>query len=229
MSPWLYLLLAHLVADFVLQPHELVKLKRQPVGLVIHAGIHTALAAAVAASFLPRWWLIVPLLGLSHYFIDRAKVASSHTQGPRSMAAFLTDQMAHLAALAAAVVAAGLPLRQAVSIGPPAATEVLYFAIPYLTVTFAGAIVLYQLALACGTRPRPEDLLSPRLRAAGYMERGLVLTLLLFFAPAFWAVAAVWYAVRLGMDRGSPGRWAETVGSLALVLVMALIFRQGLS
>lgn len=87
--------------------------------------------------------------------------------------------------------------------------------------------MLYQLALAYGTRPRPEDLLSPRLRVAGYMERGLVLTLLLFLAPAFWAVAAVWYAVRLGMDRGCPGGWAETVGSL--VLVMALIFRQGLS
>lgn len=55
MSPWLCLLLAHLVADFVLQPHELVKLKQQPVGLVVDAGIHTALAGTLAALFLPRW------------------------------------------------------------------------------------------------------------------------------------------------------------------------------
>ena len=47
MSPWLYLVLAHVVADFVLQPYELVKLKQRPIGLWIHSAIHGLLAAAV--------------------------------------------------------------------------------------------------------------------------------------------------------------------------------------
>jgi len=36
LSAWLYLVLAHLVADFLLQPYELVKLKNRPLGLTIH-------------------------------------------------------------------------------------------------------------------------------------------------------------------------------------------------
>ncbi len=224
----MYLLLAHLVADFVLQPYELVKLKQRPIGLGIHAGIHTLLTAVVAAPFLPRWWIIVPVLGVIHYLIDEVKVKIGHNDGPVSFAVFLADQAVHLGVLAVAVVVAGLPLDADVSFGPPGLTAVLYYAVPYVTVTFAGAIILYQLAVAYRTRPSPGDLLGPSLRVAGYAERGLTLTAILFLEPAFWGIAAAWYGGRLIANRQSLARWLEIGGSLVITIVLGFLFRQGM-
>jgi len=226
MLAFLYLLLAHLVADFVLQPYELVKLKRRPVGLAIHAGIYGVLTALVAASF-PRWPIMVLALTAAHYAIDRIKVRSHLSSGPASLVAFLADQAAHILALAAAVALTGLPLGASVTLGTPEVTGLLYYAVPYVTATFAGAILVYQLAFAYRTRGRPEDLLTPGLRVAGYAERGLILTGVLFLAPAFWALVAAWYAVRLIAGRHQPGRWIEVAGSGLITLPVGMLFRLG--
>lgn len=227
LSPWLYLLLAHLLADFVFQPYELVRLKERPIGLGIHAAIHGILTAIVAVPLLPRWWIAVPALAAVHYVIDTVKGKIGFADGPASFVVFLADQAAHLGALAAGVVLGGVPIGAKISFGPPALTAALYHAVAYIAVTFAGAIVVYQLALAYHTRSSPGDLLSLRMRAAGYAERGLALTAILFLAPAFWSIAAVWYGVRLFASRHRAGRWIEIGGSLAMVLVFGLFFRQG--
>lgn len=228
MSAWLYLVLAHLVADFVLQPYPLVKLKERPAGLALHAAIHGLITAAVAVPLLPRGWLLAGLVTVMHYAIDHAKGRSGLTRGPVSLVVFFLDQAVHLTALAGVVLAAGLPLRGEPGAAPPELAAVLYYAIPYIAVTFAGAITLYQLAVAYGTRPRPEELLMPIARIAGYAERGTLLTLVLFTAPVFWALAALWCGVRFVLARGRAGRLAEAAGSLALTLVFGLLFRQGL-
>jgi hypothetical protein len=103
---------------------------------------------------------------------------------------------------------------------------VLYYAIPYVTVTFAGAVLAYQVALAYATRPDPEDLLRPQLRAAGYLERGVLLTVVLFLAPLAWTVAAAWYAGRFTWLRRSPGAMVETAAGLALTVAVGMLFRQ---
>jgi hypothetical protein len=216
-----------LVADFVLQPYELVKLKSRPIGLAIHAGIHSLLTALVVAPFMPGWPLIVPVLGAAHYAIDYVKVSTRMDDGPVSFAVFALDQAVHLGALVVAVRLAGLSLRGDVSFGPPGLTAILYYAIPYVAATFAGAILLYQLAVAFKTRVRPEDLLRPPLRVAGYAERGLVLTGVLFLAPALWWLGVVWYGLRLGFERKRAGVWLETGASFLLTVSLGLLFRQG--
>ncbi|MDR7420308.1 MAG: DUF3307 domain-containing protein [Armatimonadota bacterium] len=226
MSVFLYLLLAHLVADFVLQPYELVRLKTRPIGLLIHVAIHSVLTAVLVAPFMPGWPWIVPMLGAVHYVIDYAKVSSRATDGPASFVVFVADQLAHLAVLAVIAALAGIPLRTTVSLGPPALSAALYYAVPYVSVTFAGAVVLYQLAHAYRTRPAPEELLMPGPRVAGYVERGLLLTGFLFLTPVFWWIGAVWYALRFGLSRGK-GRWVETAASLLLTAGLALLFRLG--
>ncbi len=226
LSAWLYLLLAHLVADFLLQPYELVKLKGQPLGLAIHSGVHAIVTAVLVAPFLPRWWLIVPVLSVVHYFIDWMKVAGGHTDGPRSLVAFLGDQVLHLIALTLAVLAAGLAPDAHVTYVSPRITSVLYYAIPYLTATFAGAILLYQIALAFHTRPNPAQALTLAPRFAGIIERGLALTVVLFLPPSLWWVAAVPAAVILWPDRTERGRWVETAGGLGFAFILGLVFRQ---
>jgi len=226
-SPWLYLVLAHVVADFVMQPYELVKLKQRPIGLWIHSAIHGLLAAAVTAPLSPRWWLVGLCVGALHYPIDYAKVNIGFNEGPASLVAFLVDQAVHLAVLAVAVLLAGLPLRGEMEMGSGAVSAVFYYAVPYATVTFAAAIVLYQFAVAYGTRSNAGDLLTPGARLAGYAERGLVLTLVLFAAPVLWWAGAAWYALRFGTARGDRRRWGEIGASLVITVALGLLFRQG--
>jgi hypothetical protein len=227
LSPWLYLVLAHVLADFVLQPYELVKLKQQPIGLWIHSAIHGLLAAAVMAPLSPRWWLAGVCVGALHYPIDYAKVSIGYHAGLASLVAFLVDQAVHLAVLVVGVPLAGLPLRGEIEMGSGAVSAVFYYAVPYATATFAAAIVLYQLAVAYGTRSNAGDLLTPIARIAGYAERGLVLTLVLFAAPVLWWAGAAWYALRFGTARGDHRRWVEIGAGLVMTVALGLLFRQG--
>lgn len=218
-------MLAHLIADFVLQPYELVELKRRPVGLVIHSAIHAAITAVLVAPFLPAWPMVIAVLAVVHYLIDRWKVAASPSRGPASLVFFLGDQFLHLAVLGLAVTAGGLSLRQDVTYRSLALTGMLYYAVPYIAATFAGAILLYQVAAAFGTRGDPVQWLLPGLRVEGLVARGLALSLVLFAAPALWVLGAVPFVVRAVADRQQPGPWLEAATGYGLALGLGLLFR----
>jgi hypothetical protein len=101
------LLLAHLVADFVLQTDAMIRHKvRLPV-LAGHVGIVVA-ASWVALGFAPVPVLLV-LIGATHLGFDLLKLRWAAARRARGLApgfaAFATDQTAHLAVIA---VAAGL-------------------------------------------------------------------------------------------------------------------------
>jgi len=213
------------VADFVLQPYVLVRLKRRPVGLAAHAGVHALLMMILAAPILPRWWVIIPLVAGMHYWVDAMKVGHGPESGPWALGAFLLDQGVHMALLAVAVLLTGLPLDEAVPYGSAAVTAVLYYAVPYTAAAFGGAIFLHQVALAFYTRPRPADLLLPRLRAAGIADRILTLTVVLFAAPWWWWVGALSGVVQLGLNHRQPRRWLETATNLAFAATLGLLFR----
>lgn len=105
---FLRLLVAHLLADFALQPRAWVTERRmrswRSRKLYWHAAIHALLVYGAACAWL-SWW--VPLLVFaSHAAIDCLKARSRD-----SAAAFLLDQTAHLAVLAlisTALVAGGI-------------------------------------------------------------------------------------------------------------------------
>jgi hypothetical protein len=224
LTAWLYLVLAHLIADFILQPYKLVQLKRGPVGLTIHSGVHVLVTAVIVAPFLPRWWIVVPLSAIVHYVIDRWKVTTGPTDGPVSLAMFLLDQALHLGALALVVLAAGLPLDGQVGYGSERLVTAMYYAVPYVAATFAGAILVYQIAVAFHTRPDPGALLSLGPRAAGLATRALALSLVLFAAPAWWWVGVVPFAVTWVRQRGA-GPLVEAVSGLGFTLAVGLLFR----
>lgn len=108
---FLKLLLAHLVADFVIQPLKWIQDKEQKAfastGLIFHAGVHAVLYA-IAFSFNPEYWLGLVILVVTHYLIDGFKCMAGryadNYSRPESMVNrrtfFVIDQLLHLAVIA---------------------------------------------------------------------------------------------------------------------------------
>ncbi|HEX2754098.1 MAG TPA: DUF3307 domain-containing protein, partial [Candidatus Limnocylindrales bacterium] len=74
-----WLVLAHLVADFVLQTGRVARLKSRSgtdaaAGLLVHGLIVAGCLVPVGLAFADRGWAFVALVGVSHVVIDRTKV-----------------------------------------------------------------------------------------------------------------------------------------------------------
>jgi len=105
----LKLLMAHLVADFLIQPLSWVKDKEQKAfvskKLILHTLVHAVLYA-MALSFSPQYWLGWLILVVSHYLIDGIKSVSNRivAQGVKKEESivfnrrglFIADQFLHL-------------------------------------------------------------------------------------------------------------------------------------
>ncbi|MBI2638698.1 DUF3307 domain-containing protein [Candidatus Peregrinibacteria bacterium] len=96
------LFLAHLIADFLLQPKWLVEWKeKNRGGIVIHAAIHALIMVAV---LIPRrfdLFTVVAAIALLHGFIDFLKIRYQANKKNFELF-FLADQLAHLAVMIAA-------------------------------------------------------------------------------------------------------------------------------
>ena len=74
-----YLILAHLLGDFIFQPTKLVKWKmKSKKGLFVHSLVHFVVTSVILIPFLINgylWLLIVAFaIAFLHFFIDAAKV-----------------------------------------------------------------------------------------------------------------------------------------------------------
>ncbi len=98
-----YLVLAHLLGDFVLQPTKLVEWKRKKfMGLLVHSLVHVALNFLLLLPlFLKDWGLLAFIsfgIGGVHLFIDRIKISYDY-RTDRKVATFIIDQILHLLTL----------------------------------------------------------------------------------------------------------------------------------
>ena len=101
------LLLAHLVADFVLQPDSWIEDRRRRGWLVPTLWLHALISAGLAYALVWRWeaWWLLPVVFGSHLILDAAKTRTDY--GAR---AFLVDQAGHvLVALGCAMWLTGSP------------------------------------------------------------------------------------------------------------------------
>lgn len=98
------LFIAHLAADFLLQPNWLVQWKEKRIaGVVTHAAVHGIVMLIVLFPFRPEAFITVTIVALLHGLIDHAKIA--YQKKRKSFGeAFLLDQFAHLVVLIAAIV-----------------------------------------------------------------------------------------------------------------------------
>ncbi|RDX37668.1 DUF3307 domain-containing protein [Kangiella sp. HD9-110m-PIT-SAG07] len=112
----LKLLMAHLIADFLIQPISWIKDKEQKAfvsnKLILHSLVHAVLYA-MAFAFSPQYWLGWLILVVSHYVIDGFKSVSNRfvadeVEREKSLffnrrSLFIIDQLLHLAVILAVV------------------------------------------------------------------------------------------------------------------------------
>ena len=168
------LLLAHVAADFMLQPDRMVAQKRRPLWFAAHIAIVLATAIATTGSLHPA----LLALALAHAVIDAAKLALPR----QNAAAFALDQCAH-----------GLTLVATAALFPRLFDTGLWATQPELPAIFAlaaGAIWTVRagghtigLLMAPWTALIRLDGLPNGGRAIGQLERGLIFLMILGGLP----------------------------------------------
>jgi len=195
--------LGHLLGDFVFQSRSLVHRKQagKPSGYLVHGIVHYLSAAGVVGFFLPgsilsvRTHLIVIGLTLAHLLIDFIKINLTKRAIPDNWAAYVADQLLHLATIvvAAWLLAPGLPLSAMMQAWQGVRLVrggVLAVPIVYIVVVFGGGYLIRYLtrSLAEGIRDHSPERSSEQLQNAGlyigWLERFLVVTALLLQSPA---------------------------------------------
>lgn len=139
----LKILIAHVVADFALQPDKWIsdklEKKHRSKYLYYHMGVHL-LALLIALNLNFRYWLAIPVIIISHYLIDLIKL---HLNGKVDVKLLFTlDQIAHVAVIVAMVnyyEPVGFDLSFLMS------EAYLLLVLALLVVTFVGAIIMRQL------------------------------------------------------------------------------------
>jgi Protein of unknown function (DUF3307) len=98
-----YLILAHLISDFLLQPKNLVDWKiKSKWGTLVHVLIHAVIGFAVLFPFIINGYtqLIYLILGVNfmHFWIDEAKINYALTHDGKAKP-FIIDQLLHFIVL----------------------------------------------------------------------------------------------------------------------------------
>jgi len=201
---FLAIYLAHLLADFVFQPHRLVEQKRRgnPTAYLLHGLIHYLSAALIAGFVLrgsllsPRTQLVIVALTLVHLLIDLAKIRLDRRYPAFGGSwAYIGDQLLHLltVVLAAWLLSPPVPLSElGTLLQNSRAFPNRFLAVPvvYVGVIFGGGYLIRFLvrSLAADVDSYAEGTTSEQLQNAGlyigWLERFLVITALLLQSPA---------------------------------------------
>lgn len=168
------LLLAHVAADFLLQPDRMVAEKRKPLWFALHIALVLGTAIAATGSLHPALFA----LAAAHAAIDAAKLATRRSDAT----AFALDQAAHLATLA--LIAALFPGLFASGLwgGITALTTAMALAAGAIWTVRAGGFAIGHL-MAPWAAIITLDGLPNGGRAIGQLERGLIFLMILGGLP----------------------------------------------
>ncbi|KAB8142357.1 DUF3307 domain-containing protein [Chloroflexia bacterium SDU3-3] len=171
-----YFFLAHLIADFALQPYWLVVRKRRWDGLLIHGGV--VLLCMLALGLIDRAFLALwpTMLGITavHIFADWWKVHRADRLFRPAIVPFLLDQGIHAATIAVALALTG-PQGWAIDLSwlnLPVALAVVAYVIAGLAVPI-GVMTWLDPSFAHGA-------LAPAARARSFAVGALGVSLVLF-------------------------------------------------
>lgn len=129
---FLTLLLAHLVADYPLQPNWLIRAKRTLGGLALHVAIHLVVISILVGPVLPQVWRVVAAIGVFHFALDASKNVLRTWRPQWNVSSYLADQALHVTSLwlAAAWISRYLP-----NVAPPLKPDLAILLNGYLFAT----------------------------------------------------------------------------------------------
>lgn len=183
------MLLAHLFGDYILQWDNLSIWKSKRLsGVLLHGLIVFGVTLLFALLIDPSWWPWAILIGFTHTVIDaielpiRRRMASQQT-GKRALALFIADQSAHLTIIALTLIWSGYLKAPNVADDVIAASydnKLLAFAVGYAFLTMPAWILTRF--IICGFMNGTAPDFSMRLggKYLSMLERGLILTFILF-------------------------------------------------
>jgi len=233
----LQLYLAHVVADFLVQPGWVVRNKRRPHGFAAHAALHVVAAcAAVNIGLTARLFLGIVALAVAHVVLDDVKNRFAN-DGP---IAFAVAQAAHLLAVGVTAVWMTTSWAGAIDLMAQAArSKRLYLYVSsYVAVVFGGGSVVQKVTQSFLDQIHANVAASkPGLLNAGkyigWVERFLILTFVLAgYDAAVGLLLAAKAVVRYPeIKEDTKSHFAEyfligTLTSVGLALVAGIAIRK---
>ncbi|MFA5160117.1 MAG: DUF3307 domain-containing protein [Candidatus Omnitrophota bacterium] len=188
---FLKLILAHLIADFILQPEELYQLKiRSFLGQLFHVLIHGLVSLMLLYPYLntPQIWLFVAGLVLVHLVQDLIKYSVTKKNPANTFVYFMTDQLCHVLVISTIFF---LPVSHEVRGFPDSPRlDMLYRmdiwtldAIFFIILTFAGSYILNAFTKSYLKEHSPLYLISSLEIVHAILERSLIAWILLSSTP----------------------------------------------
>lgn len=185
MLPFLALLLAHLITDF-LQPELLVRWAKQSIfGVFIHTIIYALLSAFILVGYGRWWWFWLIVLTSSHFILDFFKYHLSDIKSSfGSLHILIADQLLHVGVLVLVVVGGGLakldpsPFLSLVS----NYWQLLPSIVGYIAGTFVASIFIFEAGRAFNFKSASVEnngVATFKDRALGIIERTLAITFFL--------------------------------------------------
>lgn len=170
------LLLAHVLADFILQTDGMVARKKHPNVLLLH-GVIVLVTAQVALGRVDAWEPLA--LAAAHIVIDIVKAYAL----PDRLWSFLADQATHLATLVVVAVMAPTLFEGGIWAGFLWLPGLMLLAGGLIAVTIAGGFAVALLVAPWNEQTLPSGLPNGG-RLIGILERGIIFMLILAGQPA---------------------------------------------
>ena len=171
------LLLAHVIADFVLQTDGMVKRKKEPQVLLLH-GVIVLVTACLALGRFGAWEVLA--LSVAHVAIDTVKVYAL----PDKLWAFLADQAAHLVTLVAVAALAPTLYSGGIWSGFVWMPAVMAMSAGLIAATLMGGYAVALLVAPWGADHALPAGLPNGGRLIGLLERGIIFMLIVAGQPA---------------------------------------------
>lgn len=241
-------ILAHLVGDYILQWDKLSRWKSKDIrGVLVHGAIVTAVTWLFSLPFDPGWWPWALFIGLTHTLIDGLELPirrrlAQRGSGKGPLALFVGDQLVHITIILLALRWSGYiaaPGRITDIASATGNNLVLLYILAYAFLTMPAWIIIKFLVYGLMNGSPPDFSNCTRTKYMGMVERGLIVTLVLFGQFFFLPLVAL---PRLVMDWSSPnghnpgllqhnGRQntlylAELFSSIILAVIVGLALRQ---
>jgi hypothetical protein len=225
------LFLAHVLGDYIFQWNGLALWKsKSPKGVLVHGAIAWATTAAIALAIDPGWWPYVLLIGSSHLVIDMTKTVVVGPLRPVPMLGyFLLDQATHLFIIVAALVHSSYlslnPLTVAAGHGA-SDNRLLAFTLGYALLLVPARVIIRFLvhALYDALEGTPPPAFGNRY--AGYLERGIITTMIVLGQPLLVPLAVgstlLFEGVQARRDGLLAGRLVVQFISISLAVAVGL-------